>query len=105
MGLYVYILKCADESSYVGVTNSIESRVLIHNNDTNVSAYTYSRRPVNLVWFNHFESNMEAIKWEKKLKGWTRRKKQALIESNYELLHEFSECKNESNYKKVKGSE
>ncbi|MBL7933000.1 MAG: GIY-YIG nuclease family protein [Bacteroidia bacterium] len=99
MGLYVYILKCSDDSFYTGVTNNIENRVEMHNSGMNKDAYTHCRRPVSLEWFNYFPSNMEAIRWEKKIKGWTRKKKQALIDDKFDLLHELSECKNETNYK------
>ena len=97
--LIVYILKCSDDSYYVGITNNIDIREHQHNEGKNVTAYTYSRRPVKLMWHNKFQSELEAIKWEKKLKGWTRKKKEALIEGRYELLSGLAECKNETNYK------
>ena len=97
--LSVYILKCSDNSYYVGVTNNIVERLNDHNEGLNITAYTYSRRPVELVWSNKFQSELEAIMWEKKLKGWTRKKKEALIAGKYDILKLLAECKNETNYK------
>ena len=97
--LIVYILKCSDDSYYIGVTNNIESREFNHNESINITSYTYSRRPVKLMWYNKFQSELEAIKWEKKLKGWSRKKKEALIEGKYDILPGLAECKNKTNYK------
>ena len=100
--LIVYILECSDKSYYVGITNNIEKRVHEHNIGLNVSANTYSKRPVTLIWSNKFTSELESIKWEKKIKGWNRKKKEALVNGDYELLSKLSECKNETNYKNYK---
>lgn len=102
--LIVYILKCSDESYYVGITNDLNRRVFEHEKSLDSNSYTFSRRPIKLVWSNKFKSEHEAIKWEKKLKGWTRKKKEALIENKFEILHKLAECKNETNFKnKEKG--
>ena len=84
---YVYILKCKDDSFYTGITNSIERRLYEHNVGIDKDAYTYSRRPVELVWFEMFTDPNQAIMIEKKIKGWSKRKKQALID---ETLKNFS---------------
>ena len=94
MGLFTYILRCSDDSFYVGVTNSMAVRLQQHNSCMNSSCYTAKRVPVILVWYNYFDSNTEAINWEKKLKGWTKKKKQALIDQKFDLLHEYSKCQN-----------
>lgn len=101
--LIVYILKCSDSSYYVGITNDINIRLNQHNEGKDIFSYTYNKRPVQLMWHNKFQSELEAIKWEKKLKGWTRKKKDALIEGKYERLPGLSECKNETNYENRKG--
>ena len=97
--LYVYILKCADKSYYTGFTNNIERRIEEHNLGLNIYSYTFSKRPIELIWYNKFSSEFEAIEWEKKIKGWSRKKKEALINGNLELLPILAECKNETNYK------
>jgi len=72
---YVYILKCKDDSFYTGITNSIERRLYEHNVGVDKGAYTYSRRPVELVWFEMFTDPTQAIMVEKKIKGWSQKKK------------------------------
>ncbi len=98
MALYLYILKCSDESYYTGVTNNIDKRLKEHQIGINKSCYTYDKRPVQLVFCELFHDNLYCIEWEKKIKGWTRRKKEALIAGNYDNLHEFSVCKNHSHF-------
>jgi putative endonuclease len=100
--LIVYILKCSDQSYYTGVTNDIERRLYEHNEGMNTTSYTFLKRPVQLVWQKSFQSKIEALEWEKKIKGWTRKKKEALIEAKFNLLHELAECKNESHFKNRK---
>ena len=95
---YVYILKCRDKSYYTGVTNSIERRMYEHNEGLNKLSYTYNRKPVELVWFETFLDMNEAILIEKKIKGWSRRKKEALITENWAKLIEYS--KNYTEYGK-----
>ena len=87
---YVYILKCKDDSFYTGITNSIERRLYEHNVGIDKDAYTYSRRPVELVWFEIFTDPTQAIMVEKKIKGWRRKKKQALIDEDWDKLVRFS---------------
>jgi putative endonuclease len=59
-----------------------------------LDAYTYKRRPVELVYFEVFWTANEAIAWEKRIKGWSRAKKEALITENWEKLQELSVCTN-----------
>ncbi len=95
---YVYILHCADDSYYTGVTNSIERRLKEHKDGINETAYTHSRRPLKLVWQESFYDIREAIKFEKQIKGWSRKKKKALIDGEWDDLIRFS--KNYSEYGK-----
>ncbi|RWX00518.1 GIY-YIG nuclease family protein [Flavobacterium cerinum] len=87
---YVYILKCSDGSYYTGITNNIDQRVMQHNEGLSHSAYTYTRRPVELMWVEMFTDPNEAIAIEKKIKGWSRRKKEALINEDWDKLIAFS---------------
>jgi putative endonuclease len=98
--MYVYILKCSDDSYYTGVTNNIERRITEHNSGINSSCYTFSRRPLELVFLEKFQTAIEAISMEKKLKGWSRKKKEALINGDWSLIHEYSKCNNSTAYKK-----
>jgi len=97
--LFVYILKCSDNSYYVGLANKVNKRFEEHQLGLHVHSNTYSRRPIELIWFNKFNSALEAIECEKKIKGWTRKKKEALINGDFGLLKNLSECKNETIFK------
>ena len=83
---YVYILKCSDDTFYVGMTNDIERRFIEHQEGKNPSSYTYNRRPVELVFYTSFSNVEMAIEFEKQIKKWSRAKKLALIEGRYEDL-------------------
>ena len=87
---YVYILQCKDNSFYTGITNDLERRIYEHNAGLKEGSYTFKRRPVHLKWFEAFADPNEAIKIEKQLKGWSRRKKIALIQKNWNQLVKYS---------------
>ncbi|NJW53764.1 GIY-YIG nuclease family protein [Salinimicrobium oceani] len=87
---YVYIVECADNSYYTGFTSNLEKRINEHNSGAYDNAYTLKRRPVSLMWHERFTDPNQAIKIEKQIKGWSRRKKKALIEEKWEDLIEFS---------------
>jgi predicted GIY-YIG superfamily endonuclease len=77
---YAYLLRCADGSYYAGSTTHLDIRLAQHNSDRDGAAYTRRRRPVVLAWSAEFESIAEAYSWEKRLQGWSRAKREALIE-------------------------
>ncbi len=85
----VYILKCSDGSYYTGVTNDIDRRLKEHEQGLN-KGYTHNRRPVILVFTEHFQDVNHAISFEKQVKGWRRVKKEALINGRWDLLPELS---------------
>jgi len=85
----VYILECADGKYYTGSTTSLEDRINEHQMGIDPFAFTYSRRPVKLVWSETFETQLEAIAIERQLKGWSRAKKEALIRRDWEAVHEI----------------
>jgi putative endonuclease len=100
---FVYILKCADDSYYAGVTNNLERRLSEHQDGNDPASYTFNKRPVELVFSTFFNDVNQAIQFEKQVKGWTRRKKEALITGKIDKLKEFAQCRNSSshsNYKK-----
>lgn len=86
----VYILKCSDNTFYTGVTNDLDRRLLEHSTGENKDSYTYSRRPVTLVYYELYYDINEAIEREKQVKNWSQAKKKALIEGNSEKLEYFS---------------
>lgn len=87
---FVYMLRCADGSYYVGSTRAtLEQRVAEHNDGT-FGGYTAKRRPVLLFWHQEFQLITDAIAVERKLKGWSRAKKEALISGDYDRVRELS---------------
>ncbi|MBQ3017918.1 MAG: GIY-YIG nuclease family protein [Clostridia bacterium] len=76
---YTYILKCADGTLYCGWTNDLEKRLKSHN-DGKGAKYTRSRLPVTLVYYEKFDSPVEAQKREYRIKKLTRQEKLKLIE-------------------------
>jgi putative endonuclease len=86
MSAYLYILRCADASYYVGTTRgSLERRIAEHQAGA-WDGYTSLRRPVTLVFHQHFQRIEDAVSAERQIKGWRREKKEALIRGNYEVL-------------------
>lgn len=90
---FVYILECADQSYYTGVTNNLETRLLQHNSGENKTAYTCSRRPVKLRYYIRFEFIDHAIEFEKQVKGWSRKKKEALFREDWDEIIRLSNFK------------
>ena len=90
---YVYILHCADDTYYTGISNNIELRLSQHQNGTNKDSYTFSRRPVELKWFEEYGDVNLAISTEKKIKKWSKAKKLALINGQFEKLKGLSKKK------------
>jgi putative endonuclease len=90
MPYIVYILECADGSYYTGSTADITKRLWQHEQGVEASSYTFSRRPVKLVWASEeVEHYYDALRWERQIKGWNRAKKQALIDGKFEVIHEI----------------
>ena len=75
---YTYILKCRDNSLYTGWTNDIDKRLKAHN-DGKGAKYTHSRRPVELIYYEKYETKEEAMKREYAIKHMTRRAKEELL--------------------------
>ena len=86
---FVYILRCANGKYYTGFTANIARRISEHETGANPTAYTYSRRPVELVWVGKFNAKNEALAFEQQVKGWNRKKKEALIQNDWNLIHQI----------------
>lgn len=78
---YTYIVRCKDNSLYCGWTNNLEKRIESHNAGTGAK-YTKSRRPVELVYFETFDTKEEAMSREYAIKQLTRVEKMKLIGEN-----------------------
>jgi predicted GIY-YIG superfamily endonuclease len=85
MAVWVYILRCADDSYYTGLTTNLEQRLGRHRAGT-FEGYTSTRLPVECVYVAEFQSIYEAIAWERTLKRWSRAKKEAVIAQDWDRL-------------------
>ena len=83
---YVYILKCNDGSFYTGHTENIEKRLIQHQQAFFSNCYTAQRLPISLEYQASFESREQALIIERQVKGWSRKKKQALINNNWQEI-------------------
>ena len=89
-GAWLYILRCSDGSYYVGTTRtSLESRVTQHNAGT-FQSYTLTRRPVELIYSQWFDRITDAIENERKVKKWSRAKKEAFIRGDFGSLQQLA---------------
>ncbi len=86
---HVYILRCSDQSLYVGHTTNVEARVRAHNMGLGAT-HTSNRLPVELAYSETHPTRLAAIRRERQLKGWTREKKEALIRGDLDLLRILS---------------
>ena len=89
MAFRVYMLKCADGSYYVGHTDGLERRIAAHAAGE-IEGYTRSRRPVSLMFSESFPTRLEALEAERRLKGWSRAKKEALIAGDWQRVSELA---------------
>ena len=86
----VYILKCANQSYYTGITSRLDEKIFEHQSGQDPKSYTFNKRPVELVFSADFSEVNDAIAFEKQIKAWRRDKKTALIEGRIDALPEVS---------------
>jgi putative endonuclease len=89
MAFWCYMLHCADRSFYVGHPDNLETRMGQHHRGQ-AAAYTRTRLPIKLVWSQAFGSRIEALEAERRIKGWSRAKKLALIREDWALISELA---------------
>ena len=92
MGFWVYMLRCSDGSYYTGHTDSLEKRIAEHKAGE-VPGYTSTRRPVELVFVELFQSREEALASELRIKGWSRKKKEAMIRGDWKEVQRLASAK------------
>lgn len=92
---YMYILECADGSYYTGSTKDLERRLWEHQNGLGAN-HTAKRLPVKLVYCEECDRIDDAFYREKQVQGWSRKKKEALMSSDYNQIHLLAVCKNET---------
>jgi putative endonuclease len=89
---WMYMLRCSDDSFYVGHTDNINLRIAQHEQGSIPSCHTYWRRPVELVFVQDFGTREEALAMERRVKGWSRAKKAALCQRNWKEISRLAKC-------------
>ncbi|HEY8012044.1 MAG TPA: GIY-YIG nuclease family protein [Rudaea sp.] len=89
MSFWTYMLKCADDSYYAGHTDNLEKRMSEHGTGA-PTCYTTNRRPVALVWSQEFATREEALAAERQIKGWSRKKKEALLRNDWKEIQRLA---------------
>ena len=93
MSFWVYILRCSDGSYYTGHTEALYIRVSEHKSGAISGCYTFNRRPLELVFSESFETREEAIASERQIKGWSRKKKEAMIRGDWNEVSVLSKSR------------
>lgn len=93
MSFWTYILKCADGSFYAGHTDDLDTRLAQHESGFFSDCYTFKRRPVQLMWSENFQTRQDALEAERKIKGWSRAKKEALIRGDFAAIQRLARKK------------
>ena len=86
---FVYILYCSYDSYYIGHTDCIEQRLADHSSGK-FDGYTAARLPIQLVFLQSFQTRDEAFVAERRIKKWTRKKKEALIDARWDELQKLA---------------
>ena len=90
MSFWVYLLRCADGRYYTGHIDNLERRVNEHQAGADRGCWTWRRRPVALVWTERFATRIEALETERRVGGWSRRKKEALIAGDWAAISRYA---------------
>lgn len=93
MSFHVYILKCADCSYYTGHTDNFDVRLAQHHQGYFPDCYTATRLPVELMHSQAFETRYEALAAERQIKGWSRKKKEALMRGDWVGISRLAKSK------------
>jgi predicted GIY-YIG superfamily endonuclease len=86
------MLLCSDDSYYTGHTDDIERRIAEHHEGT-IPGYTHDRRPLRLVFVQDFPTREEALTMELRIKGWSRGKKRALVDGDWQAINRLGRGK------------
>ena len=89
MTFWTYMLRCSDGRFYVGHTDHLDRRMAEHRHG-GFCDFTARRQPVELVWNENFQTRLEAVETERRIKGWARAKKEALIAGDWARIHELA---------------
>ncbi|MCY7387107.1 MAG: GIY-YIG nuclease family protein [Burkholderiales bacterium] len=89
MAFWVYILKCSDGSYYAGHTDNLEVRIGMHA-EGKLTGYTATRLPVSVVFAEQFQTRFEALEMERRVKGWSRKKKEAMMRGDWKEVQRLA---------------
>lgn len=89
MSFYVYILRCSDSSYYTGHTDNLEKRMAEHQSGE-CGGYTSTRLPVQLLWSQDCATRLEALSAEQQIKGWSRKKKEAMMRGDWKTVQQIA---------------
>ena len=92
MVFWTYILKCADGSYYTGHTDNLEKRIAEHEAGV-FPGYTVNRLPVSLVFSQEYQTREHALAGERQIKGWSRKKKEAMISGDWDEVSRLAHGK------------
>ena len=105
MAFWVYILRCADASYYTGHTDNLEKRIGEHTAGAIASCYTFKRRPLELVFSQDFPTREEALASEQQIKGWSRKKKEAMMRGDWAEVSRLAKSSTPVRPEPVEGQE
>ncbi len=94
MSFFAYLLRCNDGSYYAGHTDNLNLRLAQHETGS-FGGYAAERRPVTLVWSESFPTRDEALAAERRIKGWSRAKKEALIAGDWDRITQLARNRQE----------
>jgi putative endonuclease len=93
MSFWTYMLHCAGGAFYVGHTDDLDRRIAEHE-DGLMPGFTHDRLPVKLLWAEYFPQRIDALEMERRIKGWSRAKKMALIRGDWDQIIALASSKN-----------
>ena len=89
MSFWVYILPCGDDSYYTGHTDDLQKRIAQHEAGE-IEGYTAGKKPFVLAFSEEFSTRLEALECERRIKGWSRKKKEALMRGDWDEISRLS---------------
>ncbi|MBS3907388.1 MAG: GIY-YIG nuclease family protein [Syntrophaceae bacterium] len=101
MSFWVYILRCAGNSYYTGHTDNLDKRIVAHQTGE-IEGYTSTRLPVTLVFADEFPTREEALDRERQIKGWSRKKKEAMMQGDWAEVSRLACSKHPSSFDKLR---
>ncbi len=90
MAFWTYIFKCADGSYYTGHTDDLDRRVAEHHDGHFRNCYTFRKRPLELVWSENFQTRLDALEAERKIKSWSKGKKAGLVRGDFAAIQRLA---------------